>query len=583
MKHLGDITKIDGTQIEPVWCISGGSPCQDLSVAGKRAGLAGERSGLFMEQIRVVKEMRSVERYLRGEDKPIRLPRYVIWENVDGARSSNFKDGFGDFGAVLEEFVRVAEPTFSLPRLEGKQKWTKAGTIIGDGYSLAWRIHDAQFFGVPQRRRRICLCVDYDGYTAPDIVFECIGEADTPDRERAVADTRTERRPEISSVGESVSGDTQPCEQTREEAAGDIRSSIAEHDRVVEPIILESNQNHATVQTEGICTTLPASMGMGGGYVPMVTDCIGIDRAAFNQGQNAQYKPQFDEELSGAVAYTLQIRSGCDGGGKGPLIQEDKSATLSTVQSQTLFQPIVSTYANSSGNDIAGTLDASYYKGCGVRQGHEREHIAYSFKPQAGASAKGIGWQEECSPTLSSVPCGFPSPAVLYDMTHANDAVRECGDKAPTLQSRMGTGGNQIPLTVERVIRWIVRRLTPMECERLQGFPDKWTDIGEWTDSKGKKHKPADTPRYKALGNSIAVGYANGQQGYWCWMFRNMAKYLPERATLGSLFDGIGGFPLAWEAIHGKGSARWASEIEEFPIAVTKIRFPEEVMNEKGE
>lgn len=506
MKHLGDITKIDSTQIEPVWCISGGSPCQDLSVAGKRAGLAGERSGLFMEQIRVVKEMRSVERYLRGADKPIRLPRYVIWENVDGARSSNFKDGFGDFGAVLEEFVRVAEPTFSLPRLEGKQKWTKAGTIIGDGYSLAWRIHDAQFFGVPQRRRRICLCVDYDGYTAPDIVFERIGEADTPDREQAVADTRAERRPEISSVGESVSGHTQPCKQTREEAAGDIGGGIAEHDRVVEPIILESNQNHATVQTEGICTTLPASMGMGGGYVPMVTDVIGIDRAAFNQGQNAQYKPQFDEELSGIV------------------VSRDPNAVA---------------YENSSGNDIAGTLDASYYKGCGVRQGHEREYIAYSFKPQAGASAKGIGWQEERSPTLSSVPCGF--------------------------------------------LRWIVRRLTPMECERLQGFPDKWTDIGEWTDSKGKKHKPADTPRYKALGNSIAVGYANGQQGYWCWMFRNMAKYLPERATLGSLFDGIGGFPLAWEAIHGKGSARWASEIEEFPIAVTKIRFPEKVMNEKGE
>lgn len=158
----------------------------------------------------------------------------------------------------------------------------------------------------------------------------------------------------------------------------------------------------------------------------------------------------------------------------------------------------------------------------------------------------------------------------IYDMTHANDVIRDCGAVSPTLQSRMGTGGNQVPLTVQRIIRWIVRRLTPMECERLQGYPDHWTDIGDWVDSEGKKHKgDADSPRYKALGNSIALPF-------WCWMFCRMAKFLPEHATLGSLFDGIGGFPLCWEAIHGKGTARWASEIEEFPIAVTKIRFPEE-------
>lgn len=115
----------------------------------------------------------------------------------------------------------------------------------------------------------------------------------------------------------------------------------------------------------------------------------------------------------------------------------------------------------------------------------------------------------------------------------------------------------------------VVRRLTPMECERLQGFPDGWTDIGEWTDGKGKRHKPSDSPRYKALGNSIALPF-------WDWMLRRMARYLPEGATLGSLFDGIGGFPLIWERIQGKGTARWASEIEPFPIAVTKKHFPEE-------
>lgn len=118
-------------------------------------------------------------------------------------------------------------------------------------------------------------------------------------------------------------------------------------------------------------------------------------------------------------------------------------------------------------------------------------------------------------------------------------------------------------------VEYIVRRLTPTECERLQGFPDGWTDIGDWTDSKGKKHKNADSPRYKALGNSIALPQ-------WWWLFNKMKPFLHERATLGSLFDGIGGFPLCWEEIHGRGTARWASEIEEFPIAVTKLRFPEE-------
>ena len=139
-----------------------------------------------------------------------------------------------------------------------------------------------------------------------------------------------------------------------------------------------------------------------------------------------------------------------------------------------------------------------------------------------------------------------------------------------TLQAKESGGFslNYINPVAVKKLRWIVRRLTPTECERLQGFPDGWTDIGEWYDSKGKRHKPADSPRYKALGNSIALPQ-------WWWITCKMAAYLPEHATLGSLFDGIGGFPLVWETRHGKGTAVWASEIEEFPIAVTKRRFGE--------
>lgn len=227
--------------------------------------------------------------------------------------------------------------------------------------------------------------------------------------------------------------------------------------------------------------------------------------------------------------------------------------------------------------------------------------LCAGFKLGNSEQARSIGYQEELSPTLNA-ECGGNKPAVVaLDMTHACDVIRECGEQVPALQARMGTGGNQVPLTYQMngfgdyraaevassckqrdfkdstdlaITHMVVRRLTPMECERLQGFPDGWTDIGDWvkTDKRGREIKvkgSADSPRYKALGNSIALPF-------WDWMLRRMARYLPEGATLGSLFDGIGGFPLIWERIHGKGTARWASEIEPFPIAVTKKHFPEE-------
>jgi len=167
MKHLGDITKLRGFEAEPVNCVVGGSPCQDLSVAGKRAGLAGERSGLFMEQIRIIKEMREHDRSTGRTGADVR-PRFAVWENVVGAFSSNGRE---DFRAVLEEFIRIAEPEAAVPG-PPRGKWEKAGVILGDGYSLAWRTHDAQYWGVPQRRRRISVVVDFAGGCAPEISFE---------------------------------------------------------------------------------------------------------------------------------------------------------------------------------------------------------------------------------------------------------------------------------------------------------------------------------------------------------------------------------------------------------------------------
>lgn len=166
MKHLGDITAIDGSKIEPVDCITAGSPCQDLSVAGKRAGLAGERSGLFMEQMRIIKEMREADEQRGRTDEFIR-PRYMVWENVPGALSSNKGE---DFRCVLEETARITEKDAVVPG-PPKGGWPHSGCIMGNGWSLAWKLHDAQFWGVPQRRKRIALVADFGGGSAPEILF----------------------------------------------------------------------------------------------------------------------------------------------------------------------------------------------------------------------------------------------------------------------------------------------------------------------------------------------------------------------------------------------------------------------------
>ena len=170
MKHLGDITKIHGDQIEPVDCITFGSPCQDLSIAGRRAGLAGERSGLFMEAVRIIKEMRSSTNGL--------YPTFAVWENVPGAFSSN---GGEDFRAVLEELARVEQPDTSIPRPPKGGRWSKAGAIAGNGWSLAWRQLDAQYWGVPQRRKRIALVADFGGQRAAEILFERTSLSGNPD------------------------------------------------------------------------------------------------------------------------------------------------------------------------------------------------------------------------------------------------------------------------------------------------------------------------------------------------------------------------------------------------------------------
>ena len=220
MKHLGDITKLNGYDVEPVDVITGGSPCQDLSVAGKRAGLAGERSGLFMEQIRIIKEMRQRERD-SGRSGVLVRPRYCVWENVPGAFSSN---GGKDFQAVLTEFVKVCEPDAPDVPMPEKGKWPKAGVLYSDvgKWSIAYKLHDAQFWGVPQRRRRLCIVADFNGLTAGEILFDpqLRGEAEDTQPDETEPDPSGEPGREVSALSEGLSGNPEPGEPQGQETAG---------------------------------------------------------------------------------------------------------------------------------------------------------------------------------------------------------------------------------------------------------------------------------------------------------------------------------------------------------------------------
>lgn len=420
MKHLGDITKINGAEASPVKVIIGGSPCQDLSIAGKRAGLAGERSGLFMEQIRIIKEMRVADA-LKGRTGTDIRPRFMIWENVPGAFSSNKGE---DFGAVIHETIKIVNkkaPTVSVPG----NGWPTSGCLydMGGDWSIAWRVFDAQFWGVPQRRRRIALVADFAGLGAPEILFE----------------------------RESVSGYYYKGRSPWEIATGRI---------------------------EG-----------GAGNSSWDVNCPTV--IAFHAMQD-------------------------------PITSMDKSPCIS-----------------------AGSP-------------HGQGSIAVY-------DARGNGDGKIC-PTITGDHMGHANDymAILTYSFDAYDQITEC-EHGATLKASGGIycGGS------ENLCRQgnTVRRLTPLECERLQGFPDGWTDIGAWTDSKGRLHKESsDGARYKALGNSIAIPP-------WFYVLQKASLYCADDPTMASLFDGIGGFPYIWEMLNGKGTCVWASEIEEFPIAVTKYHF----------
>ena len=575
MRHYGDVSDISGADLEPVDIITFGSPCQDLSIAGKRSGLDGLRSGLFFEAVRIVKEMREKT---HGEK-----PRFIVWENVPGAFSSNKGE---DFKAVLEEVIRIKEPEAPpLPPPE-KGRWPYADCYLGDGWSVAYRVLDAQYWGVPQRRARIFLVADFAGGRAPEVLFESEGVSGyTPQGFRQ---------------GESIAGDPEESLGTAGGTDAGGRGRVILNDQggsrmdVSEDVVstLRAEAHHPPVVMDegepaaaGFCTehsanarsigyeeetsptlragVVPAAialdyhpadsrigigepekiqtrtsrMGTGGNNVPLVMD-----------GAHQELPPQ-----------TLKIRSGCEGGGKGAQVQVEKSATLGCNNDQTVFVPYgicsKASHAMLSENphtgfyeaDTARTLDQNGGRPDCSQGGiavvafsqNQRDEVR-DLKNVSGALAaepgtkqqtyvfqgsmigradkdgpQGDGVNEDESFTLDT----SDRHAVAYCMT-AGEFTRVGAEQSPPIMARdykdpnvvikedngrdtdkeaeggtlcMATGqanaeiredlcptlscNHEAPIITEPY--YIVRRLTPTECARLQGFPDDWcADLG---------------------------------------------------------------------------------------------------------
>lgn len=452
VKHLGDINSINGAEIDSVDIITFGSPCTDLSVAGKRQGLNAERSGLFYQAIRIIKEMRGAT---NGK-----YPRFAVWENVTGAFSSN---GGEDFRCVLEEFCKIKDADLSVPKPE---KWTKAGEIMGEKFSVAYRTFDAQYWGVPQRRMRIYLVADFDGGCASKILFESEGMSGySAESFRAWQETSR-------SFGN--------CSE--ETGSGLMFENHSQDTRYTGPL--------------EVAQTVSATYGTGGNNQPFVVE-------------------------SAVVPATLKIRCGGGSGGKGALIQENKSATLSCNNDQTLFVPkaygICGKYSNSmlSDNPNSGfyeaetsrTIDTSNQSPCknqggivvlegnGSRPSHhgdgykesetmytlnctENHAVSYGIGRPAmnqGYNAKfSFQIEEEKSPTIVASGAGGIAHPKYSTSKNSHHTVAE-KEKANTL---VASDYKDPPVVNDSTpeIEYIVRRLTPQECALLQGMPTWWCD-----------------------------------------------------------------------------------------------------------
>ena len=505
MIHVGDITKLDGAKLPPVDVICGGSPCQDLSVAGLRKGLAGERSGLFMDQVRIVKEMRA-EDERRGVSDDFIRPRYLVWENVPGAFSSANGE---DFRAVIEEIVHIKDSTCHVPRPD-TGRWESAGAaILGDQFSLAWRVLDAQYWGVAQRRRRIFLVADFGGLTAPKILFE------------------QERLPGDPAEGQDQGkGVTAAAGNSSADSGG---SRVAE-EKQVDIFAVHIDQREETINLNGISGALMATTNL-----QMQTFVAGGMRK-FESAEKEEclcLNDQGGERMDVSVDVTATLRAGMSG--HPPLVMGIQQGSAGTEE---IPDPALTEEAETGGNnqqilfenhgidarytgphEVAPTMSARYGTGGNnvplVSDMPESYCIAGNIiDREVQNGGNGLGCQPDISYTLTSadrhaVFSRQRSDEFLQNRVTATQSARQHKDATDLVcepyQNTVGTIGytdhkgiNNQYVSEDKCIvenRKLIRRLTPLECERLQGFPDHWTDIPGASDSA----------RYKALGNSVAI------------------------------------------------------------------------------
>lgn len=577
MKHYGDVSKMNGADIEPVDIITFGSPCQDMSIAGRREGLDGSRSSLFYEAVRIVKEMRCKT---NG-----RYPRYIVWENVPGAFSSNKG---ADFQSVLEEVCSVKGYEIHTSRPE---KWPTAGEIVADDFSLAWRVFDAQYWGVPQRRKRIYLVADFAGGSAGKILFESEGVSGyTPQGFRSWQGAAG-----ASEKGSGAAG----CVCLNDQ--GGNRMDVT--DGVTCTLRAEAHHPPCVMESAGFCTEHSAhsrSIGYEGETSPTLR--AGTVPAAVyeNHSQDTRYTELEGIAPTVSSTYgtggnnqpfvvetpkTLKIRSGCEGGGKGALIQENKSATLGCNNDQTVFVPKVygicskQSHAMQSDNPHSGFYEADTSRcldrgggnpscnqggmavvavqgsmigrsdkngpqGSGVNEdvsftldATDRHAVAYGIDRATynmGRNAKfGITVETEIEPTMVSKGPG----AVGQPIYHSSKSSFHTNFTDDDVTETLVATDFKDPPTVSKEPDYIVRRLTPTECARLQGFPDWWCsnletdepteeEIEFWTEVfethrrvMGASSKPksrnqiikwlkdphSDSAEYKMWGNGVAL------------------------------------------------------------------------------
>ena len=629
-------------------------------------GLSGERSGLFMEQIRIVKEQR----------KKYGMPKYMVWENVKGALSSN--DG-EDFRVVLEEIAKISDSNAIIPRPESK--WSRCGTILGEGYSISWRLHDAQYFGVAQRRERICVLADFDGYTAPQLLFESELRSETPepDKEQTVGYIGNESRSQVQSVSKGMSGN---IEQGREEGQGitsdtergavetgkclnswDVQSKHIQPENGIaealysgecrygggESYVLQGQSIAIDVYNQTIDGDVAASLtaACGGTNTSGAKVLSFLERDKDNNGQPIVFEPGTMSRVGGhvyeSIAGTVRANAGdnqqavvygiCSDGSNSMKSDNPHSGIYEADTSRTL--------------DMNGGNPACNQGGMMVVQKQGDDSVPKIICIEGNGSRdshKGDGYREsETMYTLNTVEqhavcCEVDNNCKVYDWYRCDTKATDLQDTCCTINASWGTGGNNVPMvvkasseeenikymTMQRIGEYadcgvasslkerdykdatdlvvqgingevagtldasyykgygersgverevvgtqsVIRRLTPRECCLLQGFPADWLDIGDWTDEKGKKHKDSDSAKYRAAGNSIALPF-------WQWLAnRIVSQYEGKEVTIGSLFDGISGFPL----VFSRAGARpvWSSEIEPFCIAVAEKHFGKE-------